>query len=107
MDNGCQIYTYDYGKMFSQASREIIQNLIHLRDERRVTPSIKTRFLFKLESDATIKFIIQWVNFISRDCVNGINEDIGEDDDRFETLLPRHEQIYDIEQFKTGEVFVF
>jgi hypothetical protein len=72
-----------------------------LREERKVNPSSKTKFVFKLESEATVKMLIQWVNFISRECVNSIDEPT-DDDDNFETSLPRHEQIYDINQLCTG-----
>lgn len=101
VDSGCQIYTYDYGTAFNQASRDVMLNLMTLREERKVNPSSKTRFIYKLESEATVKMLIQWVNFISRECVNSIDEPT-DDDDNFETSLPRHEQIYDINQLCTG-----
>jgi hypothetical protein len=101
VDTGCHVNTYDYGKMFNQANRDVIVSLGTLREERKNKPSTKTRFLFKLESEAATKILLQWVNFVSRECVNGIEEPT-EDGDRFETLLPRHEQIYDLAQLYTG-----
>ena len=113
MDSGCNIPTYDYNRIYNNTSKDLIRNLCALREERKEKPSTKTRFLFKLESDATSKMLLQWANYISRDCIcalsqsdiegNKENED-DEDDDSFDSNLPRHEQAYDVGQLSTGKI---
>ena len=114
MDSGCNIPTYDYNRIYNNTSKDLIRSLCALREERKEKPSTKTRFLFKLESDATSKMLLQWANYISRDCIcalsqsnsdgNKEKEEDEDDDDSFDSNLPRHEQAYDIGQLSTGKI---
>ena len=101
VDTGCNVLTYDYGKIYNQLTRDVILNFSSLRDERKENPSTKTKFLYKLETDAASKILFQWANYLSRECVNSIDEPTI-DDDLFESQLPRHEQIYDVQQLNSG-----
>ena len=107
VDSGCNVLTYDYGKVFTQATKNVILNFISLREEKRIQNSTKTRFLFKLESDATVKILIQWINYISRDCINSMSEYLDEnssgENSNFNVLLPNHEQIFDLTQLNNGK----
>ena len=57
-----------------------------LREERKENPSTKTRFLYKLESDASAKMLFLWANYISRELMNNIDEPT-DDDDLFESHI--------------------
>lgn len=68
--------------------------------------SVKTRFLYKLETDASNKMLIQWVNYVSRECVNSlprILQDKTGDDDSIDFSLPKHEQVYEVTELRNGK----
>ena len=99
--------TYDYGKAFNQATKNVILNLNSLREEKKNQDSTKTKYLFKSEFDATTRMLIQWVNFISRGCLNNLKVDSDENsienNSSFNFLLPKHEQIFELMQLNNGK----
>jgi hypothetical protein len=68
--------------------------------------SAKTRFLYKLETDASNRMLIQWVNYVSRECVNALPRllpDTAGEDNFFDFSLPKHEQVYEVAELRSGK----
>jgi hypothetical protein len=68
--------------------------------------STKTRFLYKLETEVSNRMLIQWVNYVSRECVNTLPRllpDTEGDDYTFDFSLPKHEQVYQVAELRNGK----
>ena len=66
----------------------------------------KTRFLFKSETDAANKMLIQWLNHVSRECVNSLPHpllDAAGGESTIDFSLPAHEQVYEAAELRSGK----
>jgi truncated hemoglobin YjbI len=74
--------------------------------ERTMGASAKTRFLYKSETDVSNRMLIQWVNYVSRECVNALPRllpDTAGEDNFFDFSLPKHEQVYEVAELRSGK----
>lgn len=66
---------------------------------------MKTRFLHKLETDASNQMLLQWVNYVSLQGVNTLPRllDTAGDDGPIDFSLPKHEEVYEVAELRNGK----
>ena len=97
----------NWHKMYPESTRDVILRLLKKREDRekeRAVTGIISSSDWVTEMTETLKIMVQWINYTSR-MVMSIDLPTS-DGDAFDSLLPRHEQIYDITQLKTGTMFI-
>lgn len=103
---GSTVPSYHYGNLYPTSSRDAIQNFTNLRIERRMGSVTKTRFLHKLETDASNQMLLQWVNYVSLEGVSTLPRllpDTAGDDGSIDFSLPMHEEVYEVVELRNGK----
>ena len=95
----------NWHKMYPESTRDVILRLLKKREDRekeKAVTGIISSSDWVTEMTETLKIMVQWINYTSR-MIMSIDQPTP-DGDSFDSLLPRHEQIYDITQLKTGAI---
>jgi hypothetical protein len=91
--------SYEYSRIYNTKVRDTIAKLWIQRQRRNNATGPEFDNQITGEADAIVRVILQWVNFISRECSTTLEPTTQKPLDDF---LQKHEQVYDILQLRNG-----